>query len=350
MKISMAHRILVEVSMGRGRHREGGGPIRRSRPKTSSTKMEDEGETLRAEGNALFQAKQYLKAAAVYTKAIKVDEKNAVLYSNRSAALLQLSKVKRALIDAQTCVDLRPEWEKGHFRKGAALEALEEWEGALEAYREAAACNPSNKEVVAKVKACSRMVKNRSKPVARDETVERRTANSRENGKKEVDLGKPIAFDVERIKNYAEELITESTTQFVEKGELEETVSFLPGRYGKGGGQVVGQVRIKDAFSSPDTLTNCVDFLRQYGEDVCAHAAVAVIDKSKIAYPQVWRKTGPSGWQLGDHKGFFVQLETPMERKIWFVRHKSGKAVPEQKVALDIDNFMLLPPLLRENQ
>lgn len=343
----MQNRVVPEISMERVMDRVGSavdGPL-----PTTWTKMEDEGEKLRAEGNALFQTKEYLKAAAVYTKAIKVDGNNAVLYSNRSAALLQLSKVKRALVDAQTCVDLRPDWEKGHFRKGAALEALGDWQGALEAYREAASCNPSNVEVSAKVKACTRMVKNRNKAVAKEGHEQRSNATVRENGKNDVDLGKPIAFDVERIKNYVEELISESTTKFVEKGELEEMVSFLPGRYGKDGGQVVGQVRIKDAFSSPDTLTNCVDFLRQYGEDVCAHAAVAVIDKSKIAYPQVWRKSGPSGWQLGDHKGFFVQLETPTERKIWFVRHKNGKAVPEPKVSLDIDNFMLLPPLLRES-
>ena len=45
--------------------------------------------------------------------------------SNRSAALLQLSKPTKALADAEECIRLAPEWDKGHFRKAAALEALE---------------------------------------------------------------------------------------------------------------------------------------------------------------------------------------------------------------------------------
>ena len=45
--------------------------------------------------------------------------------SNRSAALLQLSKTTKALADAEAAIRLRPEWEKGHWRKAAALELLE---------------------------------------------------------------------------------------------------------------------------------------------------------------------------------------------------------------------------------
>jgi len=44
------------------------------------------------------------------------------LGSNRSAALLQLSKVTKALQDAETCIRLRPDWEKGYFRKGSVLQ------------------------------------------------------------------------------------------------------------------------------------------------------------------------------------------------------------------------------------
>ena len=48
--------------------------------------------------------------------------------SNRSAALLKLQKVAKALADAEHCLKLRPEWEKGYFRKGAALEAAEKFD------------------------------------------------------------------------------------------------------------------------------------------------------------------------------------------------------------------------------
>lgn len=48
--------------------------------------------------------------------------------SNRSAALLQLSKVTKALADADECIRLRPDWDKGYYRQAAALEKLERWE------------------------------------------------------------------------------------------------------------------------------------------------------------------------------------------------------------------------------
>lgn len=42
--------------------------------------------------------------------------------SNRSAALLKLKKVAKALEDADKCITLSPGFSKGHFRKGAILE------------------------------------------------------------------------------------------------------------------------------------------------------------------------------------------------------------------------------------
>ncbi len=44
--------------------------------------------------------------------------------SNRSAALLKLKKVTKAMDDADKCVALKPDWEKGHFRRAAVLEEL----------------------------------------------------------------------------------------------------------------------------------------------------------------------------------------------------------------------------------
>ena len=44
--------------------------------------------------------------------------------SNRCAALLKLQKAGKALTDAETCIRLKPEWEKGHYRKAMVLEAM----------------------------------------------------------------------------------------------------------------------------------------------------------------------------------------------------------------------------------
>jgi len=102
-------------------------------------------------GNEEYKKGNWLKAAALYTKGIKEDPENAVLYgyegqqivpthlivavpctetlskyfcfcSNRSAALLQLKKSGKALEDAEQCIKRRPDWDKGFYRKGLALE------------------------------------------------------------------------------------------------------------------------------------------------------------------------------------------------------------------------------------
>ncbi len=70
------------------------------------------------EGNKAFASKNYLQAAKYYTEAIKLDPKNHIFYSNRSASLFQLSQFEEALADANECIKLSPNFAKGYFRKG----------------------------------------------------------------------------------------------------------------------------------------------------------------------------------------------------------------------------------------
>lgn len=60
-------------------------------------------------------------------------EELAPIFSNRSASFLKLSKVSQALLDAEKCVELKPGWDKAHFRKAAALEAADDDDSALKA-------------------------------------------------------------------------------------------------------------------------------------------------------------------------------------------------------------------------
>ncbi|CAI5537666.1 unnamed protein product [Closterium sp. Naga37s-1] len=101
--------------------------------------------SLKDRGNAEFKAKNFLKAAALYTQAIKDAPDSHALYSNRSAAFLQLSKLTKALADAEAAIRLNPAWEKGYYRKGCALEAMKRYDEALEAFREAAERSPGSK-------------------------------------------------------------------------------------------------------------------------------------------------------------------------------------------------------------
>lgn len=47
------------------------------------------------------------------------------------------------------------------------------------------------------------------------------------------------------------------------------------------------QVKIKEAFATPDNLQNCLGFLRSYAADRKARASCAVVPAQQIAYPQV---------------------------------------------------------------
>ena len=91
-----------------------------------------------------------------FTTAIASDPKSHVLYSNRSAANAALEEYKAALLDANKCIDLSPDWAKGHSRRGAAYVGLKNWRAALGAYEAGLALDPENanmKEELAWLKA-----------------------------------------------------------------------------------------------------------------------------------------------------------------------------------------------------
>jgi hypothetical protein len=54
-------------------------------------------------------------------QALKVDQFDATLFSNRSICWLRLGDGTKALCDAMECKNLRPKWAKAYYRKGAAL-------------------------------------------------------------------------------------------------------------------------------------------------------------------------------------------------------------------------------------
>ncbi|KAL4857231.1 Small glutamine-rich tetratricopeptide repeat-containing protein beta [Chlorella vulgaris] len=119
-------------------------------------------EQLKEQGNEQHRCGNHLKAAALYTQGLKADPTNAVLFSNRCAALLKLSKTTKALADAEECIRLRPDWDKGYFRKGAVLEALEKMDEALESYQAAYQRNKESKQLAEKVRVLQKVVRSKA--------------------------------------------------------------------------------------------------------------------------------------------------------------------------------------------
>ena len=86
-------------------------------------------------GNGLVKEKKYKEALDCYTKAIEIDPKDPILYSNRSAMHLNLSEFDQALADAEKAISIKSDYAKAYLRKGKALEGLNKVEEALNAYK-----------------------------------------------------------------------------------------------------------------------------------------------------------------------------------------------------------------------
>lgn len=59
-----------------------------------------------------------------FNQAIMLDPADATLYSNRSFCHLKIGAARDALVDANACIGLQPDWPKAYYRKGAALMSL----------------------------------------------------------------------------------------------------------------------------------------------------------------------------------------------------------------------------------
>ena len=116
-------------------------------------------EEFKSAGSAAYTAGRYQDAVEEFTKAIAAEtgtDREAkqflkLVYSNRSAAYLQLKDNSKALDDANKIVDsLDPEWAKGHIRRGDAYFALGDWTRAYNAYQRAERLSPNDNSYKAK--------------------------------------------------------------------------------------------------------------------------------------------------------------------------------------------------------
>lgn len=308
--------------------------------------------SLKDQGNEFFKAGNFLKAAALYTQAIKQDPNNATLFSNRAAAFLNLVKLTKALADAEMTISLRPNWEKGYFRKGCILEAMERYDEALDAFQVALQYNPQSTEVSKKIKKISQLAKDKK----RAEEIEKMRSN--------VDVAKHLnSVKSEMAEKYGGEefcgvlfsFLVETMENAVkiwhETSKVDPQVYFLLDKEKTDTEKYAPAVNIDKAFESPHTHSNCFSFLRQYAVESFSKAACLITPKSIISYPQVWKGQGFRKWKHGQNDGFFVQFESPKLRKLWFIpcNNENGKALCRDPEVLDIGAHELLPRLFKES-
>ncbi|EER93669.1 hypothetical protein BDA96_01G143800 [Sorghum bicolor] len=124
------------------------GILSHAQSKHSNPKVEKYGKITKLElklgGDKAVGRKNYLAASKLYTQAIELDPDDATLYSNRSLCQLQIGEANKALLDANSCIKIRPEWLKGYYRKGVALMSLKEYKEACDAFLAGLKLDPTN--------------------------------------------------------------------------------------------------------------------------------------------------------------------------------------------------------------
>lgn len=115
-------------------------------------------EQYKAQGNEKFAAGDYRGAVDLFSKAIELDSKSHILFSNRSACYASLREYSSALEDAERSISLRSDWAKAYSRKGAALQGLGRLSEALDSFRKGLSLDPESAALRAAIQSCEEEV------------------------------------------------------------------------------------------------------------------------------------------------------------------------------------------------
>ncbi|TYK28496.1 outer envelope protein 64 [Cucumis melo var. makuwa] len=111
----------------------------------NAVSQEQSAEIAKEKGNQAYKEKQWERAIACYTEAIKLNSRNATYYSNRAAAYLELSRFHQAEADCSKAIDLDKKNVKSYLRRGTAREMLGFFKEAIEDFSHALVLEPTNK-------------------------------------------------------------------------------------------------------------------------------------------------------------------------------------------------------------
>jgi len=101
-------------------------------------------ESMKEKGNEEFKKQNYEKAIEYYTYATEMDPTNHVFYTNRAMCYAAMKKWDKSLRDAETSIKIKRDWEKGHYRRGVALQNLGRLPEAVAAFSECVKLAPNN--------------------------------------------------------------------------------------------------------------------------------------------------------------------------------------------------------------
>ena len=112
-------------------------------------------------GNEAMKSERYQEAVDHYTSVLAAHPHDNEVLANRSLAYLHLRQGPESLQDAALCVNLMPNWAKGYYRMGCALEECKAYKEAASVFAKVVEMEPENAEASGRLMkarrlACSR--------------------------------------------------------------------------------------------------------------------------------------------------------------------------------------------------
>ena len=100
---------------------------------------------------------RFWEAILWYSTAVFVCPTDAVLYSNRSVSFQKLALYDEAVRDAVTCIALKPDWAKGHFRLATAYKEMGRVAEAKRVVKDAKKLAPDDEAIAMLVRQLKKM-------------------------------------------------------------------------------------------------------------------------------------------------------------------------------------------------
>ncbi|KAA0703716.1 Small glutamine-rich tetratricopeptide repeat-containing protein beta [Triplophysa tibetana] len=123
-------------------------------------------EQLKNEGNNHMKEENYSSAVDCYTKAIELDQRNAVYYCNRAAAHSKLGNYTEATGDCERAIAIDPSYSKAYGRMGLALTSMSKYPSAITYFKKALELDPENDTYKSNLKIAEQKQKEASSPTA----------------------------------------------------------------------------------------------------------------------------------------------------------------------------------------
>eukprot|EP00892_Ulva_mutabilis_P011106 jgi/Ulvmu1/8368/UM042_0074.1 len=123
----------------------------------SAVEKQELADAMKTQGNEAFKAGNYKEAAKFFSAALELTPNNAVLYSNRAQAHINLELFKAAISDCDSSLKCKFT-PKAALRRGTACVALGRWRDAITSFEAVLSREPQNMQAQEQLQLCNDML------------------------------------------------------------------------------------------------------------------------------------------------------------------------------------------------